>query len=132
MSSANDTQVLSELGMSPAAPSLAMPAPPAYLAVQLDGRVVGAMPAALAGPAVSRLRAIKAARLLEDDRLPPTNDIIELEVPSSLCLNTLHFMQHIMTCIASALLRVSTMPFFTNGLLSPAMRLTAWLIALTP
>jgi len=80
MSSANDTQVLSELGMSPAAPSLAMPAPPAYLAVQLDGRVVGAMPAALAGPAVLRLRAIKAARLLEDDRLPPTNDIIELEV----------------------------------------------------
>ena len=75
-----DMQVLSELGMSPAAPSLAMPAPPAYLAVQLDGCVVGAMPAALAGPAVSRLRAIKAARLLEDDRLPPTNDIIELEV----------------------------------------------------
>ena len=75
-------QVLGELGMSPAAPSLVMPAPPDYLPVMLDGRVVGAMPAGLATAAVARLRAIKAARLLEEDRMPPTNDIIELEVPA--------------------------------------------------
>ena len=75
-----ELQVLSELGMSPAAPSLAMPAPPDYLLVMLDGCVVGAMPAGLADAAVARLRAIKAARLLEEDRLPPTDDVIELEV----------------------------------------------------
>lgn len=57
-------QVLTGLGMLPSAPALAPPPPPDYLAVQLDGRVVGHVRSG--GPAaalVARLRAIKAAAL---------------------------------------------------------------------
>lgn len=57
-------QVLTGLGMLPSAPALAPPPPPDYLAVQLDGRVVGHVRSG--GPAaalVARLRAIKAATL---------------------------------------------------------------------
>lgn len=68
-------QVLAELGMTPSAPALAMPPPPAYLTVMLDGRVVGAVAAALAGPLVARLRDIKAAVLSAEDPA-----IVEIEV----------------------------------------------------
>lgn len=57
-------QVLTALGMSPAAPALSPPPPPDYLCVQLDGRVVGHVRSGAAAAAlVARLRAIKASAL---------------------------------------------------------------------
>lgn len=61
--------------MTPSAPALAMPPAPAYLTVMLDGCVVGAVSAALAGPLVARLRDIKAACLNVDSPV-----VIEIEV----------------------------------------------------
>ena len=59
----HSAQVLAGLGMTPAEPAIIPPPPPAHLQVQLDGAVVGHLPAVLAGPVVARLHAIKAAAL---------------------------------------------------------------------
>ena len=59
----HSAQVLAGLGMTPAEPAIVPPPPPAHLQVQLDGAVVGHLPAVLAGPVVARLHAIKAAAL---------------------------------------------------------------------
>ncbi|GAX83529.1 hypothetical protein CEUSTIGMA_g10954.t1 [Chlamydomonas eustigma] len=56
-------QVLSSLGMIPSAPAMVPPAPPAYIPVLLDGKVVGCIRSSAAALMVSRLRAIKAAVL---------------------------------------------------------------------
>ncbi len=63
--------VLAGLGMAPAAPALAAPPPPGHLAVLLDGKVVGAVRAALAPALVAHLRALKAARLAAEEDLTP-------------------------------------------------------------
>lgn len=47
-------QVLSSLGMEPSSPALALPAPPAGLAVMLDGRIVGSVLSSLADGLVAR------------------------------------------------------------------------------
>jgi len=56
-------QVMAELGMAPVEPALVAPAPPSHLAVQLDGRVIGHLPAGMATPVVQRLHALKASAL---------------------------------------------------------------------
>ena len=65
------TQVLTGLGMVPSQPLLPLPPPPLHLAVHLDGRVVGSVRAGLAPAMVAHLRAIKAARLAEEEDLTP-------------------------------------------------------------
>lgn len=58
--------------MMPAEPGLVPPPLLSYLTVQVDGHVVGYLPAAAAQPVVSRLHAIKAATLaIEEQRSPP-------------------------------------------------------------
>lgn len=64
-------QVLSGLGMVPSQPLLPMLPPPLNLAVHLDGRVVGSVRAGLVPAMVAHLRAIKAARLAEEEDLTP-------------------------------------------------------------
>ena len=59
----SSTQMMTELGMTPMEPMLVPPAPPAYLQVQLDGRIVGHLAGQLAQPVVERLHAVKAAVL---------------------------------------------------------------------
>ena len=77
-------QVLAELGMTPSQPAVAPPSLPEHLPLQLDGRLVGSVPAAVAPHMVNRLRAIKAARLAATDRaaaaLVGDAAVIELEV----------------------------------------------------
>ncbi|PNW80548.1 hypothetical protein CHLRE_07g322176v5 [Chlamydomonas reinhardtii] len=79
-------QVLTALGMSPAAPALSPPPPPDYLCVQLDGRVVGHVRSGAAAAAlVARLRAIKASALEAYERGVPAEGVglgaAEAEVP---------------------------------------------------
>lgn len=63
--------MLTSLGMVPAQPQLPLPPPPLHLAVFVDGRVAGAIRAGLAPAMVAHLRAIKAARLAEEENPTP-------------------------------------------------------------
>lgn len=75
-------QVLSELGMQPAQPAVVPPSLPAHLVVNLDGRPLGTVAAAVAPLLTARLRALKAARLaathpsVANDAAP----VVQLEV----------------------------------------------------
>ena len=79
--------VLTGLGMVPA--TAAAPIPSTHLAVLVDGKVVGAVRAALAPALVAHLRAIKAAKLAMEESLTPdgvtmTLQAEEEEVPAHL------------------------------------------------
>lgn len=52
--------------------------PASSLVVQLDGKVLGRMPLKIANAAVSQLRAIKAAKLAEEEALTPDGRTIKL------------------------------------------------------
>lgn len=59
------------LGMSPAGPTLEPRDPSSSLVVQLDGKILGYLSLKLANAAVSHLRAIKAAKLAEEENMTP-------------------------------------------------------------
>ena len=56
-------QVLVEHGMISIEPAITPPSPPAYVQVQVDGRVVGHLPAITARAVFGRLQALKATAL---------------------------------------------------------------------
>jgi DNA-directed RNA polymerase I subunit RPA2 len=76
--------VLAGLGMVPAAPALPAPPPPGHLTVMLDGKVVGAVRAALAPALVAHLRGVKAARLGAEEDLTPGAPALELAAEEEL------------------------------------------------
>ncbi len=73
-------QVMVSLGMMPAVPALVLPPFPMYVAVMLDGRVIGHVRSDRAPRIVARLRAIKAAALSRLQRLPPDAKVGPLQV----------------------------------------------------
>lgn len=76
-------QVLADLGMAPSEPATTPPAPPKHIAVQLDGRLIGHLPAALGDPVMARLHALKAAALSRQEGSPPGALLPSLTVSSS-------------------------------------------------
>ncbi|GIL75864.1 hypothetical protein Vretimale_5574 [Volvox reticuliferus] len=79
-------QVLTALGMVPAAPALTPPPPPEYLSIMLDGRVVGHVRSgATTGTMLARLREIKALVLQAvEEGIPPAQlglSKFEREIP---------------------------------------------------
>jgi len=83
--------VLAAGGMVPAEPGLALPAPPDYLVVVLDGRVVGSAAADVAESLVSSLRVAKAGALAAAEGRPVPAGVggaplsaVELAVPADL------------------------------------------------
>ena len=76
-------QVLAGLGMTPIAPAMTPPRPPTYIAVMLDGKLVGHVRSLQAPALVARLRDIKAAKLAEEESLPEGAHTIMLDVSAN-------------------------------------------------
>lgn len=69
------------MGMTPAEPAFIHPSPPSHLAVQLDGRMIGYVAAALAPLVVQRLHSIKAAALALQEGSTSSGNLPTLQVP---------------------------------------------------
>lgn len=100
-------QVLAELGVVPALLDGVAPNPPAYLEVQVEGRVVGYIQADLAADLVRQLNSIKAARLLEDGPGDPTAAIPPPLEVRSISLSLKFFLPllttHACRCVSSSM-----------------------------
>ena len=66
--------------MTPIAPAMTPHRPPTYIAVMLDGKLVGHVRSLQAPALVARLRDIKAAKLAEEEGLPQGAHTIMLDV----------------------------------------------------
>lgn len=71
------------MGMRPAEPALTPPSPPSYMAVQLDGKIIGHVPAAFGKVIVGRLNSIKAAVLSQKEGIPANGTLPILKVTAS-------------------------------------------------
>lgn len=86
--------------MTPIAPAMTPPRPPTYIAVMLDGKLVGHVRSLQAPALVARLRDIKAAKLAEEESLPEGAHTIMLDVSADKRATPLQAsaVGHIMPC----------------------------------
>lgn len=82
--------------MTPSDPAVVPPPPPKYIAVQLDGKIVGYLPSILAKPVLARLNAMKAAALSKSEGLREGSQLPELSVRGHSC-NRQHILQSILS-----------------------------------
>lgn len=100
-------QVLAGLGMTPIAPAMTPPRPPTYIAIMLDGKLVGHVRSLQAPALVARLRDIKAAKLAEEESLPEGAHTIVLDVSSNNRQPTI--------CLVNCWLWAASYPAMTSG-----------------